>query len=244
MSGHDIVVSAFPNGNWGLGIVDPKWRLSIGSEYYVRLVFDNSNPIDLIGKVRPDRMIFVTLSNTPEYINLFRYAAVLYITIGQNVYNFNLTNTKALLPSLFDCVSNSYNNNSNQKYERKDSKNDSQSNPEISSVKEKIINDIGIEYNDCIDRELKLIVPYSSEGAEVIAQAIITKCKSILQKYIETSMAVYGLNRVDVEKIVNVSVEKRKNTILADIVTFRAALNKAIASGSSQKPKESKEQGL
>ena len=65
-SGQDLVIGAFPNGNWGLGIVDPRWKLSIGTQYSVRLIFDNSNPIDLVGDVRTDNMIFVQFSNSPE----------------------------------------------------------------------------------------------------------------------------------------------------------------------------------
>jgi hypothetical protein len=47
-------------------------------------------------------------------------------------------------------------------------------------------------------------------------------------RYIEIGMAIYGPSRDEIEKIVSEAIEKRKKGLVADIVTFRADLAKAL----------------
>lgn len=77
---------------------------------------------------------------------------------------------------------------------------------------------------------MKQVVPYSNESGEVLSQVIITNCRPQEQHVIELIMAIYGASRLDVEKNIKEGVENRKNSVLADIVTFRAELAKSLLS--------------
>jgi hypothetical protein len=105
-----------------------------------------------------------------------------------------------------------------------------QANPEAQVVRDKVIKDASAEYDNCVRSQMKQVVPYSSESAEVLSQVIITNCHPQGQHVIDLIIAIYGASRPEVEKIIKEGVENRKNNVLADIVTFRAELAKSLLS--------------
>lgn len=105
-----------------------------------------------------------------------------------------------------------------------------QSNPEAEAARSKIIKDASAEYDECIRSQMKQVVPYSNENGEVLSQVIVTNCHSQERHVIDLVIAIYGTSRAEAEKIIKEGVENRKNSVLADIVTFRAELTKALAS--------------
>ena len=121
-----------------------------------------------------------------------------------------------------------------------------QPNQEAEAARNKVLADAGREYNECIQTQLKEIVPFSNEGAETLAQAITTKCADREQHFVDLGMAIYGMSRAEVQKTIADTLETRKRNIVADIVTFRAELTKALVSRpkSEEAPKSNSGQGL
>ena len=100
-----------------------------------------------------------------------------------------------------------------------------------------MLNAAAADYQKCLAFQMREIVPYSNEGAETLAQVIVTKCQDVEQKFTSLALAIYGTSRADMERAVSESVEKQKRSIVADIVTLRAELAKALLNA----PKEKKE---
>jgi hypothetical protein len=94
----------------------------------------------------------------------------------------------------------------------------------------KLINEAAAEHSKCLHSQMRQIVPYSNESAETLAQVVITKCEDAEKKFVSLGMALFNASRSDVEQIVGQALEKQKKKMVADIVSFRAELNKAIMS--------------
>lgn len=105
-----------------------------------------------------------------------------------------------------------------------------QPSPEAQEARSKLIADAGKEYDECIQDQMKEIIPYSNEGAETIAQVIITKCADKEAHFVDVGMAIFGVSRRDLESTIHDALETRKKNIVADVVTFRANLTKALLS--------------
>jgi hypothetical protein len=105
-----------------------------------------------------------------------------------------------------------------------------QPNAEAEAARSKLIDDAGKEYDECIRNQMKEIVPFSNEGAETIAQVITTKCADKEEHFVEVGMAIYGVSRKELENTLHDALETRRKNIVADVVTFRAELSKALLS--------------
>jgi hypothetical protein len=235
VSGQYMLVATYANGGWGIGFADPNWTLRVGASFDVRLYFDNVGPFDLTGVAATKELIKVMMPNTDIANEAFQNALAMSAHIGRNNYSFNLTNTRELLPALRDCVAQATQQPSQRAVENApahapDPPNAPNRNAEAERARDALIADLTKQYNVCIDKQMREIVPYSNEGAEVLSQAIVTNCNDIAQKFIETTMALYNMGREDVDKIIAPTLEERKRQILAEIVSFRAAVNKAISS--------------
>ena len=245
MSGQYLLVSVFPDGSWGLGFAEPNWTLTIGSRFSVQIYFDKFGPFDVSGTARTTSMIFVQFPNSTEIKNAFRNGSVLYVNIADKRFNFALTNTQSLLPTLYSCVAQAMGTASDDGSVDTTPKSKmppptAKPNSEIEAARNRMTEQLGKEYSDCIDNEMKTVVPYSTEGAETLAQVVITKCDHIAAKFVETWIVLFELSRSEAERIINTALKKRKKIILADIVSFRAALNKAIINTPSEKPADKK----
>jgi hypothetical protein len=66
------------------------------------------------------------------------------------------------------------------------------------------------------------------------------------RRFVEVGMAIYGVSRKELEGTIHDAIENRKKNIVADVVTFRAELTKALLSRQkNDAPPESKAgQGL
>jgi hypothetical protein len=235
VSGQFLLVAAYANGDWSLGFADPGWNLREGANFDARIYIDNVGPFELTGRAATKELIIVQMPNTDVATEAFRNGLKMFAEIGRKNYRFDLTSTMELLPALRDCVAQASEKLSqsapdNAPTKPPDAPSTPSRNAEADKARDALISDLTKQYNGCIDKQMREIVPYSNEGAEVLSQAIVTNCNDIAQKFIETTMALYNMGRADVEKIVDPTLDERKKKILAEIVSFRAAVNKAISS--------------
>jgi len=99
---------------------------------------------------------------------------------------------------------------------------------EVAKERDALLNEAAAQHNACLMGQMKEIVPFSNEGAETLAQVIITKCADAEKKFISLGVAFYGASKADLKKIVKDAVEERKKHIVADIVSFRASVTKEL----------------
>lgn len=118
---------------------------------------------------------------------------------------------------------------------------------EARSEQDKILKVAVAEHGECLAMEMRSLVPYSNESAETLAQVVITKCAAHEGKIVSLGVAFSAGSRTDTERIVRSALEDRKKKIVADIVTFRAELAKAMLNAPKQnqeKVSPAKESGI
>jgi len=172
------------------------------------------------------------MPNSDVAIEAFKAANLMHLSIAGQIHHFNLLSSSILLPTLSKCVAQ----NSQASGIAAAPTNPSSTiapptpkpNPEAKAAQDKLLEDAAKEYGDCVQKEMKELVPLSNEGADTLAQVITTKCDDKVKKYIEISMAIYGMSRAEVENNLRDTLEKQKKNIVAQIVTFRAELAKAL----------------
>ena len=255
-SGIYLVASVARDFSWQLGLANLPIQLQLLGPVQVSVSFDDVGPYQIMAKMvdigRNGYLLNMPMPSDNVPIAAFREANWLLVEILGNPYRFNLASTRTLLPTLSTCVANHIQvipteppavaNAAPSKSPIKP-----EPNAEAVAARDKLMSNAGNEYNACIQSDLKDIVPYSSESAEIIAQVIITKREESQRHFTELSMALFGLSKSDAEKRVSDALDTRKKTIVADIVTFRAALNKSLSEqkgNEETKVKDKNGQGL
>ena len=237
--GTSLHVAVNQDYSWTLGFSNSGWNMPNGNEVTINLWFDGAGPIIVKGKVADTSLIVVPMPDHSALIRAFREASQMQSVIGGVRIVFALTTTSRLLPELAACVK-WYKDPAIARSESNSpppAKND-----EVDAARTKLINDAAEEHQACMRKVMKDIVPYSSENAETLAQVIITRCQTEEKKLMSLGVALYGASKTDVERIVTQRVEQQKKEMVADIVTFRAELNKALLS--QPKPENKNETGI
>lgn len=237
--GTSLHVAVNADYSWTLGFSNSGWTMPIGNDVTINLWFDGAGPIVVKGKVADRSLVVVPMPDNSALIRAFREASQMQSVIGGVRINFALTTTSRLIPELAACVKwykeplvarNAPNS-------PPPSKND-----EVDQQRTRLINEAAEEHQACMRKVMRDIVPYSNENAETLAQVIITRCQEQEKKFVSLGVALYGASKSDVERIVTSRVEQQKKEMVADIVTFRAELNKALLS--QPKPDTRGESGI
>jgi hypothetical protein len=113
----------------------------------------------------------------------------------------------------------------------------------LEKVRQEVDKDLTQEHATCIRGAMRKIVPYSAEPAETLVKAIINLCMDYEQKRVKLLAVLYGVPREQAERIVNEGLDFLRRKLLAEIVTFRAALAMAAAAGSEPAEAGSHETG-
>jgi len=227
-----VIVTVERNYIWDISFGRPAWNFIIGELVPVSISFDSVGPFQLNAEAKTNYFITVTMPNSDVAIEAFKAANLMHLSIAGQIHHFNLLSSSILLPTLSKCVAQ----NSQASGIAAAATNPSSTiapptpkpNPEAKAAQDKLLEDAAKEYGDCVQKEMKELVPLSNEGADTLAQVITTKCDDKVQKYIEISMAIYGMSRAEVENNLRDTLEKQKKNIVAQIVTFRAELAKAL----------------
>ncbi|MGD0635050.1 MAG: hypothetical protein ABSA13_12365 [Beijerinckiaceae bacterium] len=263
-SGIYFLVSVNRNFGWSLGFTHQNWQLSPGQTIPIDLTFDGRGPFHVYGSVVPPRLVVVQMPTTSELIRRFRGASQMTAFANGQLFQFALTNTAQTLPALVRCVHENIGEPvaATPKKPRPVMRSAapmpqtapaaptvSSPNPEVTEAevarqqqataaeqeRDRLLKEAAAEHDNCLRTQMREIVPFSNESAETLAQVVITKCSDAEKKYVSLGMAFYGAAKADMEKVVRDAVAERKKSIVAEIVTFRADMTKAL----SAKPKES-----
>ena len=247
LSGINLLISVTPQG-WNLAFNNNSWRLVVGQNISLEIRFDGGNPIRLTAVPLDGVTAIVPMPVQSALLRAFTDADRMDVTAAGNVFAFNLEGSLRVVPLLADCLKRHTAQASNgvpqsdkpQKRPTRrdyaapqvqtDDKPSESSQNETEAERSKLINQAAAEHSKCLHSQMRQIVPYSNENAETLAQVVITKCKDAEKKFVSLGMALFNAPRVDVEKIVGQALEKQKKKMVADIVSFRAELNKAIMS--------------
>jgi hypothetical protein len=229
-SNSDVFVSVVRDYSWRISFMNPLWNFELGRNISVAISFDRVGPFQLNANPIQNNLIVVPMPNSDVAIQAFKAARTMHLTVGGQLNNFDLSSSSALLSRLAQCVADNLQTPpvaaASPALPAPPSA--PQSSTEVDAARNKLLADTTKEYDECIQNQMKQLVPLSNEGAETLAQVITTKCEDIEQRYVELSIAMYGVSRAQVEDAIHDSLEKRKKNIVADIVTFRAELAKAL----------------
>ncbi len=236
--GTSLHVAVNADFSWTLAFSNSSWTMPIGNDVTINLWFDGAGPITVKGKVADRTLVVVPMPDNSALIRAFREGSQMQSVIGGVRINFALTTTSRLIPELATCV---------KWYKepalaRNEPATPPPKNDEVDQARTRLINEAAEEHQACMRKVMRDIVPYSTENADTLAQVIITRCQTEEKKFVSLGVALYGASKADVERIVTTRVDQQKKEMVADIVTFRAELNKALLS--QPKPDNKGESGI
>ena len=225
--GTNLHVAVNSDYSWTLGFSNTSWSMPDGNDVTINLWFDGAGPINVKGKVNSRSLIVVPMPDNSALIRAFREASQMQSVIGGVRINFALTTTSRLIPELANCV-RWYKDPAVARNDSAPATPPAES--EVDKARLKLINEAAEEHQACMRKVMQDIVHDCYENAEPLAQVIITRCQTEEKKFVSLGVALYGASKSDVERIVTQRVEQQKKEMVADIVTFRAELNKALMS--------------
>src|SRR3954454_11186711 len=103
-SGINLHVMVAENFTWTLGFSNPAWRLSIGDAFPVVVTFDGQAPFNVSARVAGANLVVVPMPDNSALIAQFRKAKAMSAFAQGQLFQFAMTGTSALLPSLVNCV--------------------------------------------------------------------------------------------------------------------------------------------
>jgi len=103
-SGINFLVSVSADFNWTLGFNHANWQLNPGQAFSIALTFDGQPAINVQGTPLDARFVVVPMPANSSLIAQFRKAKVMTAFTQGQLFQFNLTQTGQLLPSLANCV--------------------------------------------------------------------------------------------------------------------------------------------
>jgi hypothetical protein len=96
-------------------------------------------------------------------------------------------------------------------------------------VRRALMKDLDQTHRDCIRRAIATIVPYSTERAEILVEAVTGRCMDFEQKRVELLQVLFDAPREQAVRVVERVLETERRRVLADVVTVRAMVNKRAA---------------
>jgi hypothetical protein len=256
-SGITLHVSVTSNLSWLLGFSNPTWRLTVGQPIPVDLTFDGRGPLRVSAVPRGQGFAVVEMPPTGPVISAFRNAHLMMAFTNGSQFGFALKKTDQLLPALVKCVQSRGEAIGNivaetprraptpiapqavvQPRPTENRPTQEAVSEETQAERKKLLENAALEYHECIKDNMVNIVPYSNESAEILSQVITTKCKQAEDKFVSLGVAIFNVSKDEMKKIISSTISDTKNSIITEIVTFRAESAKAKA----KKPSDSSEQ--
>ncbi|MDB5509210.1 MAG: trypsin-like serine protease with C-terminal domain containing [Hyphomicrobiales bacterium] len=218
---------------WKLGFSHKAWRMTPGQSIPIALTFDGRGPVQVTGTAQSSTFAVVPMPVNSALIRAFRAASGMQAYAEGNRYTFKLDDTSRLLPALVDCVRQEGDQPGVAAAPPAPAPAAPPLSPEVQAERNRLINEAAGVHVACMRDQMKQLVPYSNESAEILAQVVVTKCAEAEKKFVSLGIAMFGASRETVERLVTQRLDRQKKEMIADIVTFRAELSKA----QSSKPK-------
>jgi S1-C subfamily serine protease len=103
-SGITVIVMVGANMTWSLGFTDDKWNLGSG-QFPIILTFDGQQPFNVEATVIGHSMVSVNMPDNSALITQFRKSKTMSAFTQGELFQFDMSGTSALLPTLVNCVS-------------------------------------------------------------------------------------------------------------------------------------------
>lgn len=103
-SGIYFGVMVSPDYDWTLAFAHPNWKMNVGQAFPIVLTFDNRQTITVTGRVVKSDLVIVSMPVKSELVRAFRAARIMSAFAQGSLFQFNLTGTSILIPSLVSCV--------------------------------------------------------------------------------------------------------------------------------------------
>lgn len=103
-SGIYFMVSVNADLSWTLGFSHPDWKLTSGEAFPLALTFDGQNAVHVQGMPISAHLVGVPMPANSSLIAQFRKAKTMTAFAQNQLFQFTLTQTAELLPSLVNCV--------------------------------------------------------------------------------------------------------------------------------------------
>ena len=245
-NGINLLTSVTADGSWLLAFSNDRWNFNPGSSLPLSLTFDGLSPIIVTATARTPTFATVGMPTNSTLINTFRNAKTMNAFAAGNLALFKLSGTARLMPALIVCAQRQGRPAEPARVANAEppphkptapTQPAAPVNAEASAERTKLINEAAAEHSKCEQSQMRLIVPYSNESAETIAQVVLTKCDEAEQKFVSLGMALFNVSKADMKKVVDEALSKQKNNMVAEIVTFRAELAKSIAGQNAPRSK-------
>jgi len=91
--------------NWRLGFSSDAWKLTTGNTFPIVLTFDGQQPFNVYGAVIGPSLVVVDMPDNSTLINQFRKSRTMTAFTQGQLFQFDMSGTAALLPTLVNCVS-------------------------------------------------------------------------------------------------------------------------------------------
>jgi S1-C subfamily serine protease len=102
-SGVYLIVGQTAAGSWMLGFAHPNFRLKAGETFPIDVTFDGQAQFHLFGTAYGTDVVFATLPGN-TVIDQFRKSHLMVAVGKGTTFQFNLTSTGQLLPTISNCV--------------------------------------------------------------------------------------------------------------------------------------------
>jgi hypothetical protein len=89
---------------WALGFAHNNWQLTPGAMFPIVLTFDGRRTFNVSGSVVNNKLVLVQMPDNSELICSFRKALTMSAFAQGQLFQFKLTDTSVLLPTLVNCV--------------------------------------------------------------------------------------------------------------------------------------------
>ncbi len=232
-SGINLHVAVQKTGEWNLAFSNPAWRLTVGRAIPFDLTFDGKGPVRVYAIPKNPELALVPMPPNSALMKAFTEAQLLNAFSNGTLFGFKLHDAKQLLSALMQCSRSQGGKTLEALAPKPGSGLSAAAVPKNSAAdaeRRKLINEAAAEHGKCLAAQMRSIVPYSNENAETLSQVVITKCAEAEAKFVKVGMALFNTSRAEMERIVGPALAAQKRKIVAEIVTFRAELTKALAS--------------
>lgn len=108
-SGITVYVIVGANMNWRLGFSSERWNLTTGQNFPIVLTFDGQQPFNVSAGVLGPTLVAVDMPDNSSLITQFRKSKTMSAFTQGQLFQFDMTGTSALLPTLVNCVSKTKN---------------------------------------------------------------------------------------------------------------------------------------
>jgi S1-C subfamily serine protease len=108
-SGITVYVIVGANMAWRLGFSNDSWKLTTGQSFPIVLTFDGQQPFNVYAGVIGPSLVAVEMPDNSSLINQFRKSKTMSAFTQGQLFQFDMSGTSTLLPTLVNCVSKTKN---------------------------------------------------------------------------------------------------------------------------------------